>query len=741
MNFSITKTFSFVVLAFAALFAFAPAAFADGINENIPCSSPVMIAINGQAPNNICWYTSVNGHDGQKFTVVVTVANSAPISAPNVTVDLTDPENGSYNSFTFHEVIKVNGTTADTDGAASIHVTDGPATLEFLQAYRYQAGQGGAGTPVSASHNGNYIRVNMGTVPSGTVYSAKFEFRINSEAQPCDPCDPCGGGCPPPPQCDPCDPCDDTCPHYSDMEVRTDSADDVDEDSATLNGYIVDDGGTYVPDAYFYLSTSQSAVNNGTAPQYSVSTGNLNEGDDFNLHVNNLDEGETYYFKACAENALNDSDCGSVKNFETDGNNNDDLQVNTLSPDDVDENSAVLVGEIDTGDNVDVWFELSDDEDEVDNGDADEYNVSNDQDEGDEFEKTVSGLDEDTKYYYRACGEDQDGNEDCGTIKSFTTDDGNTTPTNTASKPSVSTLPATSITTVSAQCNGVFASNGANTSVYFKYGTNPSGLQFSTQQIQQGISSGAFSMPIAGLLPSTLYYCQAYAQNSKGTVYGDAIPFRTATISVINPPTTVVVNSSGGGSRFARIIIENGVDVLSRGQQVVYHVEYENISRTDLEDSVVNVEFPKEVIPLATTRGTISKSGNSVTVKEGTLSTKATEEFFVTAEVRGGSALPGQLLTASATIAYDYEPGSDKTAIEEAIAFDADTFADNGNFLAGLALFGGFFPGSLAGWLILLLILLAVFAIVRRFYVTAPRYHFDDYRAEPRGDVHSPREY
>jgi hypothetical protein len=55
------------------------------------------------------------------------------------------------------------------------------------------------------------------------------------------------------------------------------------------------------------------------------------------------------------------------------------------------------------------------------------------------------------------------------------------------------------------------------------------------------------------------------------------------------------------------------------------------------------------------------------------------------------------------------------SATENAIAYDADTFSVTGSTL-GASLFGlGFLPTSLAGWLIIILILLIIIFLARHF--------------------------
>lgn len=118
---------------------------------------------------------------------------------------------------------------------------------------------------------------------------------------------------------------------------------------------------------------------------------------------------------SCCNNSCCTTDCDSGK-----------PEVTTKSADDIDEDSALLIGEVDpNGSEIDeAWFEFGTDDDDLDDTiRVSSYDDNEDQDEF-SFEKRVTGLRADTKYFYRACAENSDG-EDCGSIKSFTTDDNN----------------------------------------------------------------------------------------------------------------------------------------------------------------------------------------------------------------------------------------------------------------------------------------------------------------------------
>jgi hypothetical protein len=109
------------------------------------------------------------------------------------------------------------------------------------------------------------------------------------------------------------------------------------------------------------------------------------------------------------------------------GNTDGEPNAITLSASDVEEDEATLRGEIDpNGEEVDeVWFEYGEDEDDLDEEETvDEDDYDNDDTDSFDVEFTIDNLDEDTEYFFRVCARNSYG-EDCGSIKSFTTDDSN----------------------------------------------------------------------------------------------------------------------------------------------------------------------------------------------------------------------------------------------------------------------------------------------------------------------------
>ncbi len=166
---------------------------------------------------------------------------------------------------------------------------------------------------------------------------------------------------------------------------------------------------------------------------------------DFTLDTDDLDR--FVYYRAVAEDPsgkkINGYTRAIMVNSRSNRNNNDDEpEVDTFSARNVDEDSAELRGEVDMNDfrNGFVFFVYGEDENDVEDvEDEDEFrdidergddlqkiSVDSDLDGSDDYARRVSGLDDDTEYFFRICVEYEDEDDDetleCGQVEDFETD-------------------------------------------------------------------------------------------------------------------------------------------------------------------------------------------------------------------------------------------------------------------------------------------------------------------------------
>ena len=171
----------------------------------------------------------------------------------------------------------------------------------------------------------------------------------------------------------------------------------------------------------------------------------------------------------------------------------------------------------------------------------------------------IENLQPNTTYYMRAFARNDVG-LGFGEVLSFTTGI-------PVELPTVNTVEIREVTAVSAKCVGNVSANGGaevtDKGVCWSVTPNPN---LSNQHVSAGTGIGSYEVDLSGLAPNTTYHVRAYATNSQGTSYGDALSFTTAeglpmvnTASVSNISST---SATGGGevvSQGASAVTERGV--------------------------------------------------------------------------------------------------------------------------------------------------------------------------------------
>ncbi len=453
-----------------------------------------------------------------------------------------------------------------------------------------------------------------------------------------------------------------------------------------------------------------SSTDNTESPNPNNSNPQCNDG------IDNDNDGDIDYG--------NDPGCSSLTdNTESpnpSNNNNANPSVTTNSADNVDEDSASLEGEVDVdGGEVDRWFEWGEDDSDLD----ETLTVSGTQSSDGDFSRTLNGLDEDTTYYYRACAEDiNSGNDDCGSIKHFTTDEDDSSNNNddnddndnvvvTTSSLTALTTIATGVNRTSATLNGLVINNtNLPVSAWFEYGPTPSfGLTSSLSSLGT-MSNAPVGTTVFGLAPNTTYYFRTVAVTSNGTVARGTIgSFST----VVSNSTTVTTTINTGNSSTSNLMleIEPSSNTIGTDERTSYDISYKNISGSEMKNVVVRVTLPKDFTFRRGTIGSFDTGDNTLTVLLGDLSRGEDGEFSL--EAISGNSFDTDTVVTTAVLAYTKTNGAQEDVVDYAIQQTENV--RSGNNLTGLALFGngGFFPTSLLGWLLLIVIILAIIVIVR----------------------------
>ncbi|KXJ98092.1 MAG: hypothetical protein UZ19_OD1000812 [Parcubacteria bacterium OLB19] len=213
------------------------------------------------------------------------------------------------------------------------------------------------------------------------------------------------------------------------------------------NGYLRDNNNDYRPYDYNYNYNYN----------YDYNYGNCSGGNCYNSQIEHLRAIITHLQAIIASLQSGGGNTGGSE-----------INVTTLYATNVDDDSAKLRGEIDfnNSDTAKVWFQYGESR-----SDLDERTTKIELDDSDSslFNSTVTSLDDGTIYYFRAVGEDEDGEVDYGSILSFRTV-GDYFPS-LDDEPKVTTDEADDVTENSASLQGTVDMNDFDDGkVFFVYG-------------------------------------------------------------------------------------------------------------------------------------------------------------------------------------------------------------------------------------------------------------------------------
>jgi uncharacterized repeat protein (TIGR01451 family) len=305
---------------------------------------------------------------------------------------------------------------------------------------------------------------------------------------------------------------------------------------------------------------------------------------------------------------------------------------------------------------------------------------------------------------------------------------------NNTAQPQAITTVASVFSGYAAQLNGIAVPNSSygTTNAWFEYGSNPSlGNRTEYQNVAGTSGSFPYSANISGLAPGRTYYYRAAVQNQGGTAYGSTIPFNTPSAGVYVPPTRVVyvqptvnrvasttVTRTGlvaqSQPSLFKLEVDSNADHMCVGGTVQYTVNYQNISTQDLQNTVLRITFPGELTYTSSSQGSYDVTDRTLTISLGDVQPGQQGSVTVSAQVNSQAAI-GKLAVITATIVYT-NPVSH--AQEQAIAYSLITVSNDCPSVLGASVFGfgGFLPTTLLGWLLLILIILALVVLARSLY-------------------------
>jgi hypothetical protein len=316
---------------------------------------------------------------------------------------------------------------------------------------------------------------------------------------------------------------------------------------------------------------------------------------------------------------------------------------------------------------------------------------------------------------------------DPGCSSAYDNDEYNQVISNT--QPQAITTVATILGQNAARLNGIAVPNStSSTTSYFEWGTSGSfGNRTNAQSVTSNTST-YISDSISGLVPGGVYYYRTVVQNQNGTAYGETVRFQTQRngVVVVNPTpaprvlTRVVTQKdvvvAQSAPSLLELRVENVYDKMCIGGEMDYTVSYRNISGQTLQNAVLRIAHPKELTFINSSRGDYEVVDRTVTISLGDIPAGGAGTVQVRARVNT-SAVIGNLAVTTATVVYT---NTNTRAQEDAIAYSLVTVSNDcptaNNLGANAFGIGSFFPSTLLGWLLLILVILALIVLGRQMY-------------------------
>lgn len=219
--------------------------------------------------------------------------------------------------------------------------------------------------------------------------------------------------------------------------------------------------------------------------------------------------------------------------------------VVTERVDDVTSSSAMVYAKVtdDGGETVSGFGVLLGTSSDIDPDTAQKFSASG---SSSSFSVKVTGLTRKTRYYVQAYVTNSAGTAYGKAIELETMSE----------LPVVSTVSVTDITDVSAKSGGNITDDGGDkiTARGVVWGKTSEPVIENDAKSADGTGTGRYASDITGLTYETKYYVRAYAVNSAGTAYGEAVQFTTGKLDMSN-----VKNLAEAGTANCYIVSESGI--------------------------------------------------------------------------------------------------------------------------------------------------------------------------------------
>ena len=281
----------------------------------------------------------------------------------------------------------------------------------------------------------------------------------------------------------------------------------------------------------------------------------------------------------------------------------------------------------------------------------------------------------------------------------------------------VTTTVATNIGTTTVRLNGLVTSI-TPTSAYFEYGTTPSLGQTTPTQYVSGTQTNYYTGITVS--PLTTYYYRADISANGQVTSGNIVSFTTQsensehvtyygdnTNGGTNSENTATSGTGTSSTAGVTLTITNKSDKINVGDTVEDTIIYTNGTGKNLSDAILTVVLPAGLTATQASQGRIT-SPNTVEVDLGTLVPEQTGSVFIEASVNQNVQL-AQTLVTTGTLNFTLPSGTRDSAVGYIL-----NHAGSLGSLGGIALGDGFFPTTIFGWLVTILIILVLILVARR---------------------------
>ena len=287
---------------------------------------------------------------------------------------------------------------------------------------------------------------------------------------------------------------------------------------------------------------------------------------------------------------------------------------------------------------------------------------------------------------------------------------------------------ATNVGSTSVKLNGMFLASNYVTNAWFEYGTNSNlDRETSTQYFYSGPTRNYAETIYTN--PSTTYYYRAVAKMNNVLYRGEIMsvvtkaaedktvyvqqtttPTRTTTPVDQTTPTGMVTQTqtpTPTTNSGVTVLITNAGDKVYVGDTVDFTINYANGTKDKLSNVKLNIILPQGFELIQTTQGQ-AISPTIINVDIGTLDPGKTGSIFLQAKVGNTVSLTNTLIT-NGTLSYTNPNKTTDSTVGYVL-----NHAGGVSSLGGFSFGAGFFPTTVLGWLVTILIILAVILTIRR---------------------------